>query len=74
MQKMWEEIPQATYGSCVPDTHFYHGKKEMAFHPQVPQLGTVGQTQLTGTLGPLVELAATVEMIKNSSCDGDSSW
>lgn len=46
----------------------------MAFHPQVPQLGTVGQTQLTGTLGPLVELAATVEMIKNSSCDGDSSW
>lgn len=40
----------------------------MAFHPQVPQLGTVGQTQLTGTSGPLVELVATVEMIKNRSC------
>lgn len=32
------------------------------------------QAQLTGTLGPLVELVAMVKVIKNSSCHGEGSW
>lgn len=70
---MLEEIPQATYGTGCLAAVFIVGEK-MSFHLQVPQLSTMGQAELTGTLGPLVELVAMVKAIKNSSCDDDSSW
>lgn len=47
---------------------FIMGKK--AFNPQILQVSIMGQAQLTGILGPLVELVAMVKVIKVASVMG----
>lgn len=61
-----KEAERHSPSHCMPDTWFYQGKKNGFPCPD-------STVEHDGT-GPLVELVAVVEVIKNCSHDGDSSW